>query len=115
MDDKKLEELKSNLVSEKEQLEEQLGKFAKKTGEGEYKTEFPDDLGDRQDENATEVEEYTDKLALEKSLETQLKDVLDALEKMEAGAYGKDEETGENIDVNRLNAYPAARTNIIKE
>lgn len=115
MDQKILEELKVKLVAEKEQLEEELSRFAKKTSEGEYKTKFPDDLGDRQDENATEVEEYADKLALEKSLETQLKDVLDALEKMEQGTYGKDEKTGEDIDVDRLRAYPAARTNISKE
>ncbi|XLQ20589.1 MAG: hypothetical protein ACKUBY_02275 [Candidatus Moraniibacteriota bacterium] len=115
MDQKILEEFKNKLVAEKEQLEGELSKFAKKTGEGEYKTEFPDDLGDRNDENATEVEEYTDKLALEKTLETQLKDVLDALKKMDEGTYGKDEETGDDIDVNRLNAYPAARTNITKE
>ncbi len=115
MDQKILEELKGKLVAEKEQLEGELGKFATKTAEGEYKTDFPDDVGSEQSENAIEVEEYTDKLALEQSLETQLKDVIDALAKMEEGIYGKDEETGEDIDVDRLQAYPAARANITKE
>ena len=115
MDEKLMEELKSKLITEKAQLEEELSKFASKTAEGEYKTDFPKDVGNEQGENAIEVEEYTDKLALEQSLEVQLKDVIDALEKMEDGSYGKDEETGEDIDANRLQAYPAARTNITKE
>ncbi len=110
-----LEELKDKLVAQKAQLEGELGKFATKTAEGEYKTDFPDDVGSEQSENAIEVEDYADKLALEQSLETQLKDVIDALAKMEEGTYGKDEKTGEDIDVNRLQAYPAARTNITKE
>lgn len=115
MDQKILEELKGKLVAEKAQLEEQLSKFATKTAEGEYKTNFPDDIGSEQGENAIEVEDYTDKLALEQSLETQLKDIIDALAKMEEGTYGKDEKTGEDIEADRLQAYPAARTNITKE
>ncbi len=115
MDQKILEELKAKLLEEKTRLEEELSKFAKKVGEGEFEAEFPKDIGNEQSENAIEVEEYADRLALEQSLETQLKDVLDALEKMENGTYGKDEETGEDIDIDRLRAYPAARTNITKE
>ena len=115
MDQKILEELKGKLVAQKAQLEGELSKFATKTAEGEYKTDFPDDVGNEQSENAIEVEDYTDKLALEQSLETQLKDVIDALAKMDNDTYGKDEKTGEDINVDRLQAYPAARTNITKE
>ncbi|MEN8252461.1 MAG: TraR/DksA C4-type zinc finger protein [Patescibacteria group bacterium] len=115
IDQKTLDELKTKLTEEKERLEEQLSRFAKKTADGEYKTDFPEDIGSEQGENASEVEDYTDKLALEQSLEPQLKAVLDALERMEQGTYGKDEETGEDIDVARLQANPAARTNISKE
>ncbi len=115
MDQKILEELKAKLLEEKARLEEELSKFAKKVREGEFEAKFPKDIGGEQSENAIEVEEYADRLALEQSLETQLKDVLDALEKIENGTYGKDEETGEDIDIERLKAYPAARTNITKE
>lgn len=108
-----LEELKSKLLQEKENLKEELGRFASPTEtEGDFKTNFPDDLGNRRDENATEVEEYADRLGLEKSLETQLNDILDALKKMEEGTYGVDENTGEEIKLERLQVYPAARTNI---
>ncbi len=115
MDQKLLEELKSKLLKEKADLEEQLSRFATKTADGEYKAKFPDDVGDEQSENAIEVEEYADRIALEKSLENQLKDINDALKKMDNGTYGKDEETGEDIDIERLKAYPAARTNIKKD
>ncbi len=98
------------LNSRKIHLERELSRFATKTGEGEYKTNFPDDIGTRTDENATEVEEYADKLALEQTLEEQLKDVTDALDKLQNGGYGVCEKTGREIPIERLQAYPAART-----
>lgn len=103
-------------MDEKADLEKQLSRFTKK-GECDnsgdcYTTTFPDDLGNEVGENASEVEQYVGNIALEHSLETQLRDVNDALEKMEKGTYGIDEETGEPITMERLRAYPAARTNI---
>lgn len=112
LEQKVLDELKEKLLEEKARLEGELERFATKTAEGDYKTNFPEDIGSEQGENAAEVEQYADNLALEQSLETQLRDVIDALEKMENGTYGKDEETGEDIVIERLRAYPAARKNI---
>lgn len=112
LDQNVVEELKGKLIAEKSRLEEELGKFATKTAEGDFKTRFPDDIGTEQGENAIEVEQYADNLGLEQSLETQLRDVIDALAKMDAGTYGTDEETGEDIVLARLQAYPAARKNI---
>lgn len=113
LDQNIIEELKQKLIVEKARLEEELGKFAKKTSEGDFKTKFPDDIGNEQGENAIEVEQYADNLGLEQSLEAQLRDVIDALAKMEVGTYGVDEETGEDIALARLQAYPAARKNIL--
>lgn len=110
-----MDELKEKLIAEKARLEEELGKFATKTSEGDFKTKFPEDIGNEQGENALEVDQYVDNLALEKSLETQLRDVIDALEKMENGTYGFDEESGEEIAIERLQAYPAARGNVVRE
>lgn len=110
MDTTMLAQLKEKLLVEKKRLEEELGRIAKPIGgEGEYATTF-DVIGTDPDENATEVEEYADNLALEENLETQLQDVNDALAKMETGTYGICEKTGEPIPVERLMAYPAART-----
>ncbi len=105
--------LKEQLLSTKERIEGELSRFSKSSADGtEFKTKFPDDIGSTNDENATEVEEYTDNLAIEKDLKEQLDDINDALKKIEAGEYGKDEETGEDINPERLQAYPAARTNV---
>lgn len=112
IDEKTMQELKDMLLAEKVQLEGELSRFAKKQHDGEYATVYPEDLGEHDDENATEAEQYVNNLAIEQSLETQLKDVIDALAKMENGTYGTDEETGEMINVDRLKAYPAARTNV---
>lgn len=105
-----LTELKQKLLDEKTRLEGELRAFAKPTGTaGDFETKF-DDIGVAPDENATEVEEYVDNLGVESSLEAQLKDVLYALERMDKGSYGLDETTGKEISLERLRAYPAART-----
>jgi len=67
-------------------------------------------IGTDPDDNATEVEGYVDNLGLETNLEAQLKDANDALDKMSKGTYGVCEITGEEINVDRLKAYPSART-----
>lgn len=112
LDSSILSELKEKLLSEKNRLEEALSKFARKTNmEGDYETQI-EDIGPSMDENATEVEGYVDNLALEANLEKELRDTLDALEKIESGTYGICERTGKEIPIDRLRAYPAARTSI---
>ncbi len=105
-------ELKEKLLAEKARLEGELSRIGKPTGiPGDYETQIQD-MGDDEDENASEVEEYVDNVAVEDNLEGQLKDVNDALAKMETGSYGICEKTGEEIPVERLQAYPAARTKV---
>ncbi|MFZ1626822.1 MAG: hypothetical protein WAT81_03415, partial [Candidatus Moraniibacteriota bacterium] len=80
--------LKEKLLAEKVRVEAELGRFAKPTGaEGDYETQF-ENIGTDPDENATEVEGYADNIAIEGTLEGELKDVNDALAKIEAGKYG---------------------------
>lgn len=110
LDTETLAQLKAQLLSEKSRLEGSLLRFADATGTaGNYETRI-DDMGTDPDENASEVEEYVDNLGLEQTLEAQLKDVNDALEKMEKGLYGICEATGKEIGQDRLRAYPGART-----
>ena len=105
-----LSQLKAKLLEEKKHLEGELLRIAKPTGaQGDFETIF-DDIGKSPDDNASEVEEYVDNLGLEANLEGQLKDVSDALARMEQGTYGQDEKTGKEISLERLQAYPAART-----
>ncbi len=107
-----LGEMKIQLEAEQTRLETELSRFAKSTGtEGSYETTFQD-MGTDEEEHASEVEQYVDDIALESNLEAQLKDAIDALDKIEAGTYGTCEASGEEISEERLRIYPAARTAI---
>jgi RNA polymerase-binding transcription factor DksA len=107
-----LAELKQKLMDEKSRLKTELSSFAKATGvENHYEAQI-ENIGTDPDDSATEVEGYVDNLALESNLEGQLQDVNRALEKMEKGTYGICENTGQEINVERLKVYPAARTAI---
>lgn len=104
-----LDELKESLIKEKKRIQEELGRIAKPTkNPDDYNTTF-DNIGDDEDENATEVEEYTDNLALESVFEKQLKEISDALDKIANDNYGKCENCKADIPLERLRAYPAAK------
>jgi len=105
-----LSEFKKILLEEQSRLEKELSLLGKPTGiPGDYETTF-EDMGNHEDENASEVEEYADNLALENSLEKQLRETCEALERVENGTYGFCENCQKNIPLERLRAYPAAKT-----
>lgn len=112
MDEKLIQELKERLLEEKNLLEKDLLKFADKDKKlkDDYDTRFPNiERSASPDENAEEVEQYENLLALEHSLELRLKDVNDALNKLENNQYGRCEICHKNIEITRLKANPAAR------
>jgi DnaK suppressor protein len=111
IDPKTLSELKATLMTEKENLEKSLGKMAISVDkkDGEYTPAF-EDLGMDREDNATEVEQFTDNLPVEVALENKLKDILEALEKIEAGTYGICENCQQAIDLERLKITPSAKT-----
>ena len=110
LDQKIIEELKQQLVAQKNQLESELSRIGDPTDtSGDYQTRF-NEIGPDEDENASEVEEYTDNLALENSLEKQFKEVNEALSRIENGTYGKCSKCGKDINLERLRAYSAAKT-----
>ncbi|GBE16955.1 RNA polymerase-binding transcription factor DksA [bacterium BMS3Abin15] len=107
---KVLNELNEKLINEKKRIEDELNRLGKPTGSpGDYKTKF-NEIGRSVDENASEVEEYTDNLALENTLEKQLKEIDEALKETEDETYGICKNCNKEIDIERLRAYPAART-----
>lgn len=111
IDQKIMDELKQMLLKEKEELENNLSRIAKPINKekGDYEASFAD-LGDDPDDNAIEVEEYSDNLPVEKALEKKLQDVLAALSEMENGTYGICRNCNQEIDIERLKANPSART-----
>lgn len=108
LNEKTKKDLKNKLVAEKGRLESELASFAQPTNRpGDYATKF-ENIGNDPGENASEVESYTDNLALENTLEKKLREVHAALERMESDSYGVCTKCGRKIDIERLKAYPAA-------
>ena len=104
-----LEKIKKDLLARKAQIESELASFAKKDDhiKDNYRSEFPD-YGDKEDENAGEIAQYTDNLSIEYSLETTLRDIDKALEKIKKGTYGKCNYCNKEIPEERLLARPAS-------
>jgi RNA polymerase-binding transcription factor DksA len=85
---------------------------------GEFGTDENDDISELADydqhpaDTGTETFEREKDLSILEQLENELAELQAALERVDAGTYGIDEETGEPIDPARLDAVPAARTNV---
>lgn len=114
IDKKTLEELKTELLREKAELESNLGKIARPIDkqEGDYETSF-EELGTDKDDNATEVDQYTQNLSVENTLEKKLQVILEALEKMDNDTYSICENCQKEIPLDRLRANPSAKTCIV--
>lgn len=111
IDKKTLDELKDQLLKEKEDLEKNISRIARPVNiaEGDYETTF-DEIGSDRDDNATEVDQYSDNISVETTLEKKLQETIDALERMEKGTYGICENCKKEISIERLKANPSART-----
>ncbi len=63
-------------------------------------------------DQGSELFEREKDLAILERLEVDLAEIEAALQRLDEGTYGVDEVTGDPIDPERLDALPAARTNI---
>ncbi|MFM2424189.1 MAG: hypothetical protein RLZZ70_580 [Candidatus Parcubacteria bacterium] len=111
--DKDIQAAQTTLLILKDRLVEDLGTLAvynEKTGDWELRLDgdnlFDADPNDQGD-NAEAAEEQISTLAL---LETRYRNVVRALEKIANHTYGICEVSGEMIELERLQANPAART-----
>lgn len=111
MDRETAEQAKAKLEQRKKDLEKELSGFAVKDQEvpGDWDTKYPRTQEGGLEEAAGEVEEYSTKLHIEFSLETQLKEVNAALERIAKGTYGTCENCGKEIGDERLLAMPESR------
>lgn len=109
MDKTFLKTLEDKLIEEKTKLVEELGRFAKRNPQNDtdFNADFPQ-LGEKEDENASEVAEYSKDLTLERTLEASLKDVNKALERLHEASYGVCKYCGKHIDEKRLMARPTS-------
>ena len=116
MNTKDLEYFKAKLIAEKEQLESELGGIGQKNPQhaGGWEATANGMEVDSADENevADKFEELEENTGIVNQLENQLSEVKAALDRIEKGTYGTDEESGKPIDKKRLEANPSARTNV---
>jgi len=113
IDAKTLAELKKALLEKRNKITAELATFAKKNKDvkNDFNTKF-DEVGDRPEENASEVEMYENNLGVEHQLELDLAAINEALAKIEDGTYGVCTNCGkpQAIDIKRLKAFPEAKT-----
>lgn len=113
IDEKTLAELKKALMEKRDKITAQLSSFASKSKniKNNFDTKFVQ-IGDRPEENASEVEMYEDELGVEHALEKDLASINQALLNIEEGTYGVCSNCGQPqaIDIKRLKAFPEANT-----
>lgn len=115
MDKKLIQELKQKLEGQKKALEQELQKFATQDPnlKGDWDTKFPKSNGgvgsQALEDAADQVEQYSNAISIEYNLETRLRDIGLALEKIDKGAYGVCEKCKEKIPEERLIVFPEAR------
>lgn len=109
MDLKALKVIKEKLLEQQKQLEERLSWFAKQDGSNpeNYRSRFPD-YGDKEDENAAEVAAYSDRISLEHTVESDLRDVHRAIQSIEKGTYGICQYCKNPIEEKRLLVRPTS-------
>lgn len=113
IDAKTLAELKEALLEKRAKITGQLETFAGKSKDlkGDFGTNF-EQVGDHPEENASEVEIYENNLGVEHQLEKDLAAINEALVKIKKGNYGICANCGkpQTIDIERLKAFPEAKT-----
>lgn len=114
MNEEKIQHFKGKLTEEKNRLENELQNLGRKLDDHGDWIAIPEveEDGFRADknENADQVEDFQERVAVLSVLEQQYADVIDALQKIAEGNYGICEETGHEISEDRLEANPSART-----
>ncbi len=104
-----LESIKQDLLSRKKEIEKDLGSITRSDvhEHDEHRAKFPE-YGTKADENAQEISEYSTNLATEKILESTLRDINAALDRIGSGTYGICRYCGKDIGEKRLLARPVA-------
>lgn len=113
-DMKNTDHFKTILLAEKQNLEEELTAIALFNTETRSWEATPDQelMGETDDNDAADrFEDFEERSGMVTTLQARLIDVDIALGKIEMGTFGICEVSGENIEADRLEANPAARTN----
>lgn len=108
------EHFKIKLEAERNLLEKELGAVGRRNPDNlsDWEATPADKDTSQADENtvADSVEDYEGNVAIVDTLETRYRDLKMALDKIAQGTYGVCETCKEEIDAERLEANPSART-----
>ena len=106
-----VEKIRVILEAEKQSMEKQLQGFAEKDPKapGVWDTRYPNHPGGSAEDEADEVEEYSSLLPVEATLESRLREVNLALERISRGDFGRCEKCGQEVEADRLEAIPETR------
>lgn len=106
-----IEQRKKDLLAKKSELENQLKTFAEKKGKDDWQAKYPE-MNESPEDKVDEVEEYENLISVEHTLEANLKEINEALQRIEKGEYGKCSNCGCDCDIpeERLIALPEAKT-----
>ncbi|OGL71852.1 hypothetical protein A3C17_01940 [Candidatus Uhrbacteria bacterium RIFCSPHIGHO2_02_FULL_53_13] len=110
MTKKQLQAIKEKLEVEKARIEAELAVMAHRnpqTSESDFEADYKD-VGDDDDDNASEVAQYTSDLSVSSELEKTLRDIEKALASMKKGDYGLCKYCGDSIDPKRLEIRPTS-------
>lgn len=106
---KEFEKIKNDLINKKKQLINDLEELSKKDlHETDNRAASFPEYGDKPDENAQEISEYSTSIVAEKVLEKSIEEIDSALERIEDGVYGVCKYCGGEIGEKRLIARPTA-------
>lgn len=109
LDKKVLAEIKEDLINRKQQILDNLADISQPDShEADHLgAKFPE-YGDKADENAQEISDYSTNSATERILEKTLADIDGALKRIEDGSYGICKYCHQPIAPKRLQARPVA-------
>lgn len=109
MDAPVLADITAKLQEQERQLKERLEWFTTQDGQNpdDYHSRFPD-YGTKEDENAAEVATYSDRLSLEHTVESDLRDVRQALKNIAERTYGVCRYCQKPIEEKRLLVRPTS-------
>lgn len=108
------EHFRQKLEAEKQELEAELEKIGRKNPDNpsDWEATPPDRDVSQADENtvADTISDFEDNNAIVNTLEARYKDIRSGLDKIKHGVYGICQVCKKEIEVDRLEANPAART-----
>ncbi len=109
LDQKSVAEIKEQLLAQEKQLLKDLASLSREDihETDERSAAFPE-YGDKPDENAQEISDYSTNIVTQRVLEKSLEDVERALKRIESGEYGVCKYCHNPINIKRLLARPTA-------